>query len=38
MNEEIKQMQEEVTILAKQIEDICKSDPEVDNLYLGTKK
>ena len=37
MNEEIKQMQEEVTILAKQIEDICKSDPEVDNLYLGTQ-
>ena len=37
MNEEIKQMQEEVTILAKQIEDICKSDSEVNNLYLGTQ-
>lgn len=37
MNKEIKEMQEEVVLLGKQIEDICKSDPEVDNLYLGTQ-
>lgn len=35
MKQEILQMQEEVSAYAKKIEEICKIDKEVDNLYLG---
>lgn len=34
---EIEQMQNEVDNLANQIEEICKTDKEVDDLYLGTQ-
>lgn len=37
MQSEIEQMQNEVDNLANQIEEICKTDKEVDDLYLGTQ-
>ncbi len=37
MDNEILNMQEEVSSYAKKIEEICKTDKEVDSLYLGTQ-
>ena len=37
MNIEIEKMQKEVDEIATKIEEICKTDKEVDSLYLGTQ-
>ena len=37
MYEEIEKLQNEVDTIATQIEEICKTDKEVDSLFLGTQ-
>ena len=37
MNAEIEQMQKEVDEIATQIEELCKTDSEINDLYMGTQ-
>lgn len=37
MYEEIEKLQNEVDTIATQIEEICKTDSEINDLYFGTQ-